>query len=202
MSAAELTEAVPRHRRGARLPVALTFDDDVRSHVDVAAPLLLTLGLPATFFLCGSALTQPRSFWWERLERAIERGAAPGDTVPSGVAPELDPLLATQPTLAELRGAIATLRTSGVRPSTRRCSRRPVRIRRTPVSAPLTFARSPAGFEIGFHTRRHPFCRCSTTAADARGHEGRAELEAAAGAPLEAVAYPRSRPTIVSPRGT
>ncbi len=193
--AAELTEAVRRRRRGARLPVALTFDDDVRSHVAVAAPLLVTLGLPATFFLCGSALTQPRSFWWERLERAIERGAAPGDTVPSGVAPELDPLLATQPTLAELRGAIATLGDE----------------RRAAVDEALLAAAGPdppdaglraadvralagAGFEIGFHTRQHPLLPLLDDSELARAvTEGRAELEAAAGAPLEAIAYPAGK---------
>lgn len=193
--AARLAEAVRRRRRGARLPVALTFDDDVRSHVEVAAPLLETLGLPATFFLCGSALEEPRSFWWERLERAIERGVAQGDVVPRGAAPELDPLLATRPTLAELRRAIASLADDA----------------RAAVDEALLAAAGPdppdaglraadvraladAGFEIGFHTRRHPLLPLLDDEELARAvTDGRAELEAVAGAPLEAIAYPAGK---------
>src|SRR5438128_4989592 len=67
----ELQAAVRARRRGEPFPVAITFDDDTRSHVDVAAPLLRALGLAATFFLTGAALDGPASFWWGDLQRAL-----------------------------------------------------------------------------------------------------------------------------------
>jgi peptidoglycan/xylan/chitin deacetylase (PgdA/CDA1 family) len=72
--AEELVEAVLERRRWQRFPVAITFDDDLGSHVRLAAPLLRRLGAPATFFLCGASLDKPYAFWWERLQRAFDEG--------------------------------------------------------------------------------------------------------------------------------
>lgn len=43
--------------------VALTFDDGLRSNLDVAYPLLRSLGLPATFFVCPGLIEQGRWLW-------------------------------------------------------------------------------------------------------------------------------------------
>ena len=51
----ELVDAVASRRRGDRVPVAITFDDDLLSHRTHAAPVLRDIHLPATFFL-GSAV--------------------------------------------------------------------------------------------------------------------------------------------------
>src|SRR4051794_31257605 len=66
-------EAAAR-RRGGRIPVALTFDDDLRSHVDVAAPELRAAGVPAAFFLTGASFDGPAEFWWGPVQRAADRG--------------------------------------------------------------------------------------------------------------------------------
>ena len=56
-------------------PVALTFDDDLGHHVTHALPELRDAQAPATFFLCGSFLEEPRDYWWQRLQRAVDGGA-------------------------------------------------------------------------------------------------------------------------------
>ena len=72
--ASELLDAARERRRGERFPVAITFDDDLPSHVRGAMPVLQRHGAPATFFLCGASLERPFAFWWERLQRAWDRG--------------------------------------------------------------------------------------------------------------------------------
>jgi len=72
VDAREIVDAVRSRRRGSRFPAAVTFDDDLRTHVRVALPLLRRLGLRATFFLSGASLVRPFAFWWERLQHAVD----------------------------------------------------------------------------------------------------------------------------------
>ena len=74
--ASELLEAVRARKRGERIPVAVTFDDDNASHAAKAMPILKRAALPATFFVCGASLERPFAFWWERVERALASGVA------------------------------------------------------------------------------------------------------------------------------
>ena len=68
----ELTSAIERRRPGEQFPVAISFDDDSREHVERAAPLLRGLGLHATFFLSGP---EPGGApWWESVNLALEAG--------------------------------------------------------------------------------------------------------------------------------
>src|SRR5262245_28797218 len=53
---------------GSRPAVALTFDDDLPSHVQYALPVLRELGVPATFFLSGRALHGLGPYWFQSLE--------------------------------------------------------------------------------------------------------------------------------------
>jgi peptidoglycan/xylan/chitin deacetylase (PgdA/CDA1 family) len=48
-------------------PVMITFDDGYRSCHDVALPILKQLGVPATFFISTSFITERRLYWWERV---------------------------------------------------------------------------------------------------------------------------------------
>jgi peptidoglycan/xylan/chitin deacetylase (PgdA/CDA1 family) len=73
-----LPEFAALHRRG-RLPqaaVALTFDDGYACNAEVAAPILESLGAPATIFLTTGALSAPHEFWWDRLEHIVARAPA------------------------------------------------------------------------------------------------------------------------------
>jgi hypothetical protein len=72
VAASELAHAVRSHRRGRRLPLALTFDDDLKCHADVSAPRLRRFRAPATFFLGGVALDAWQGYWWDHLQAAVE----------------------------------------------------------------------------------------------------------------------------------
>jgi peptidoglycan/xylan/chitin deacetylase (PgdA/CDA1 family) len=52
-------------------PVMITFDDGYRSCHDVALPILRELGIPATFFIATSFVTERRLYWWERIALAL-----------------------------------------------------------------------------------------------------------------------------------
>ena len=48
VTASRLREAIGARRRGERVPVAVTFDDDLGSHAEVAKPILARANVPAT----------------------------------------------------------------------------------------------------------------------------------------------------------
>src|SRR4051794_27552785 len=77
--ASRIREETARRRRGGRIPVAVTFDDDLRSHVDIAAPELRAAGVPGAFFLTGATLEGPAEFWWGPVQRAADGGLLDGD---------------------------------------------------------------------------------------------------------------------------
>jgi peptidoglycan/xylan/chitin deacetylase (PgdA/CDA1 family) len=56
-------EELGQPRRGRRRRVALTFDDGLRSNVKVAYPILRSLGLPATFFVCPGLVERGAWLW-------------------------------------------------------------------------------------------------------------------------------------------
>jgi peptidoglycan/xylan/chitin deacetylase (PgdA/CDA1 family) len=52
-------------------PLMITFDDGYRSCHDIALPILQQLGIPATFFIATSFVTERRLYWWERIALAL-----------------------------------------------------------------------------------------------------------------------------------
>ena len=60
---------------GAPLPagaVWVTFDDGHPSVVEQGLPVLLSLGIPATMFICPGVVDTDKPFWWQVIERGIE----------------------------------------------------------------------------------------------------------------------------------
>ena len=53
--------------------VALTFDDGLRSNVEVAYPLLHRLAIPATFFVCPGLVDRARWLWTHEMRRRLSR---------------------------------------------------------------------------------------------------------------------------------
>lgn len=75
-----LESALATLAAGGSLParaVAVTFDDGYRDNLTVAAPLLRSLGVPATIYLVPGLLSREVTAWWERLAWAV-RGARVG----------------------------------------------------------------------------------------------------------------------------
>jgi peptidoglycan/xylan/chitin deacetylase (PgdA/CDA1 family) len=186
-----LRDAVAQTRRGDGPAVAITFDDDLPSHADTAAPLLRRAALPAAFFLCGTSLGGETGHWWDDLEALVDLGCSgwswPDDNV-------FDPLRQGVP------DAIQTVAAQ--------IEQLP-RQRRDEVAALLRVrAGSPRraldeagigvlcehGFEIGFHTRRHYLLPTLDDAELAAAMaDGRSELEAVVGDRLTMIAYPHGK---------
>lgn len=183
VDAQDLLEATRRRRRGQRFPVAITFDDDVASHVSLALPALLRADARATFFLSGASLDRPLSYWWERLQRAFDGGL---EGLPEHVG------VSTGATIHEIALAIEYMSP----------------VERTAVSARLEEQLGPdpddagmreqdvrrlveADMTIGFHTRHHDaLLWLSDDALDAALRDGREELEQVVGHALDVIAYP------------
>jgi peptidoglycan/xylan/chitin deacetylase (PgdA/CDA1 family) len=172
----DLQSAVAARRSGDPFPVALTFDDDLGNHVTHALPELRAAGTPATFFLCGSFLQgQPRDFWWQRLQRAVDEGA------------DLAALLGN--------GSIHQLgrRMEALKPENRDVVDHELDClaTRAPESELLTMQNARRLPHIGFHTIRHDKLTELNDEQLARAlTDGRAELSAVAGYPIDTIAYP------------
>jgi peptidoglycan/xylan/chitin deacetylase (PgdA/CDA1 family) len=80
----------------------LTFDDSLKCLVEVAAPIVRSLGIVATFFVSTEVIANSRPYWWRRLEHAffakvplrIERRLSTGCELSVSLeqAPDLDTL--------------------------------------------------------------------------------------------------------------
>jgi peptidoglycan/xylan/chitin deacetylase (PgdA/CDA1 family) len=173
--ARELYDAAAARRRGGRFPVAITFDDDDAGHARVSAPILRRHGATATFFLSGASLSAPYRFWWEVFQQAVDRGlhGKRQEIHELAYAVQTGPAAEREALIAELEEAIGPpAPDAGMR-------------------AELVRELADAGFEIGFHTRRHEYLTLLEEDALARSmSDGRDELEELAGRPLETIAYP------------
>ncbi|MGI8594277.1 MAG: polysaccharide deacetylase family protein [Solirubrobacteraceae bacterium] len=192
VAASELQAAAAERRRGQRLPVAITFDDDDAGYVGSVLPVLTREAARAAFLLNGASLDRPRWFWWERLQAAWDRGLVDEDLIarlplPAGPSPLTsdwalralgEGLYALPPSaIARVQAVLADR--LGEDPPTARMGSEQVR------------RLVDAGHEIGFHTREHPFLPVLDDAELARSlSEGREALERLAGAPLTTFAYP------------
>jgi peptidoglycan/xylan/chitin deacetylase (PgdA/CDA1 family) len=190
----QLLAATARRRRGRRLPVAITFDDDLASHAGVAMPKLRRLGLPAAFFLCGASLDEPFSFWWERLQSAVDRGLA-ASSFPAEISVGASSELRQSRSIHEAAAIIERMA-----PRERDAVSHYLRslLGVDPAGAGLRAdgirTLASAGFEIGFHTLRHD----ALPPLDDKGlqralTDGRARLASVVGRELTMIAYPHGR---------
>jgi peptidoglycan/xylan/chitin deacetylase (PgdA/CDA1 family) len=82
---------------GRRLPkraVAVTFDDGYADNLEVAAPILLEYGIPATLFVAASLVDAGRPPWWDELASLLLEPARlpPTLTLSSGGRWRIPPL--------------------------------------------------------------------------------------------------------------
>jgi peptidoglycan/xylan/chitin deacetylase (PgdA/CDA1 family) len=190
--------------------VAVTFDDGYADNLTVASPILLELGIPATFFIAGDPDDVAREFWWDTLERILLGSPHVPPELPElpkvpqvGEAEAVAPRLPTG-TLAERQAAHAALHRRLVaatvderdailarlaawsghdppaRPSHRRLGAEEVR---------RLAAR--AGHAIGAHGLHHlALSRQPLEARRREVGESKRRLEAVLGRPVDAFAYP------------
>jgi glycosyltransferase involved in cell wall biosynthesis/peptidoglycan/xylan/chitin deacetylase (PgdA/CDA1 family) len=188
--ASELYHAMLVRRRGRPIPIAVTFDDDLASHLEVAAPLLRRLACPASFFLTGAGLDGPHSFWWQRLQAVADRGLDP--------RPALRTAGLQAPAGEPLAGLAAEIERSSA------AGRAAVGQALLPLlgedSSAYSLTRSQVqelargGFELGFHTRYHrPLPELADDELEVALRDGRDALESVAGRPLHTIAYPHGR---------
>jgi peptidoglycan/xylan/chitin deacetylase (PgdA/CDA1 family) len=175
-------------RRGQRFPVAITFDDDLDSHVREAMPALLRAGLPATFFLSGASLDSPYRFWWERLQVAADQGLELASAVGESIRPAGEGIhgwaAAIESASPEQRAHVAAELEDRIGPDPPDAG-----MRRQDVAS-----LAAAGFEIGFHTRRHDALPTLEDAAlESALRDGRDALEQAAARRLTAISYPHGK---------
>ena len=72
-------EDLVRAAAAGRIPeraVAVTFDDGYLDALTVVSPILVSLGVPATFFVNSDRLNEPHERWWDILERLFMPAAA------------------------------------------------------------------------------------------------------------------------------
>jgi peptidoglycan/xylan/chitin deacetylase (PgdA/CDA1 family) len=162
-------------RRGSRIPVAITFDDDLESHVEHAIKVVEELSIPAGFFLSGTSLFEPASYWWQQLQALADRGLLPATPSLRERAAQIERLPAPERELA----SSAFLSQLGEHPQGTGLTASQVRILRA------------AGAEIGFHTRGHD--RLTDLDDDAVRHAleaGRDDLQQVVSHPSVTIAYP------------
>lgn len=189
VAAEELLAAVRGRRRGERFPVAITFDDDLATHVHHALPALQRAGLTATFFL-GAA----RPYWWDDLQVAVDRRLIV--SLPQVPAEAVQSALAREPrAILHLAGLIARLE-----PARRREVAAALREAVGDASADDGLRRedvqalAASGCAIGFHTRGHePLPALSDDELARAFRDGRDELAALAGEAVTTVAYPHGK---------
>jgi peptidoglycan/xylan/chitin deacetylase (PgdA/CDA1 family) len=189
--AAEILRAVRERRRGQRFPVAITFDDDLVEHVHAALPALRSAGLIATFFLTGASLDRPHSFWWEDLQLAIDGTLVTPDEVPHV---DVSAALERSPrAILDLAGQIVRLAPEE-RSDVAAALRTAVGPRDAALTAREVRAFIDAGCTVGFHTLRHDALPALPDARLGQAlHDGREALEAAAGGPIDLIAYPHGK---------
>jgi peptidoglycan/xylan/chitin deacetylase (PgdA/CDA1 family) len=201
--------------QGGPLPpraVALTFDDGYRDQLDLAAPMLARLGLPATFFLVPGLLDGTARPWWELLAWIFTRSARDsvvweGRTLGLRDDGERRRSLAT--VLEELKRRDHLTRDAALDELWERCSP-DGKLEEHASFLDWDGARRLArgGFTVASHSLRHPILAEESTPAQERDLTlSRRRLEEEVDVPVELLAYPNgkqpdySQATVAAARG-
>lgn len=178
--------------------MAITFDDGYADNEQLAAPILRSLGLSATFFVSTGFLGDG-CMWNDRVIEAVRgTGASRLDLEPVGLG-----RLPTG-TAAERRATIHAI-LKGVKhlePAARLAAVERVE-RATGVGTPPRPMMQPAqlrslhamGMELGGHTVTHPIlAKLEAREAQAEIARGKQQIEDIVGAPVDVFAYPNGVP--------
>ncbi len=198
--------------------VLLTCDDGLGNVLTEMLPILGELGLPFLLFLTGASASQQGSMlWYERLYLWLEEGKGsavvplPDDVAPIVVrsgSPQAQwrPLIRTLSRFAEQQREqlLRELRTQlGISETwdSEYSQNEALRSRFFVLNAAETRELVSAGVTIGAHTMSHPMLsKMPEELASSEMAQVRARLEASAGVPVWAIAYPFGDDEAVGPR--
>ncbi len=176
--------------------VAITFDDGYADNAELALPILKREGLAATFFVATGFLDGGR-MWNDTIIESLRQARVPLDLrdLDGGLLAS-DDMTARAEAVQRVIGAWKRLqpgeRQRRVDALVERAGAKPpdnLMMRSDQISE---LARS--GMELGAHTVSHPILRAiSDEDAAAEMRDSRTTLEALAGAPVSAFAYPNGR---------
>jgi peptidoglycan/xylan/chitin deacetylase (PgdA/CDA1 family) len=169
---------------GGRPRFAVTLDDDLVSHYDVALPVLQSLNVTATFFLCGRRLHGLGPAWFDIVDALVRR---------HGLATTCDLIGANARSVEEL--ALECERSKPLQQAVVQ-QQASVEEMTQQLGAQEIAALSKANMTMGFHTVRHSVLPSLDD--DFLEHEiidGRDALAAAASQPISLFAYPHGKAT-------
>lgn len=183
-------------------PVMVTFDDGYRSCHDVALPILRAVGVRATFFVSTSFIEERRLYWWERIALAMAHSKLDKVTI---TYPETT---VVEPRSAESRRELLAIVKNSQSLDIERFLDELAKALRIEWTAEIerdyanglimtwdqVRALTRAGMDVESHGRRHRVLKTLDDKMLADELAGsRADLEAALGRPVRAVAYPVGR---------
>jgi peptidoglycan/xylan/chitin deacetylase (PgdA/CDA1 family) len=156
------------------------------------APLLHEAEIPGTFFLSGASLRGVSSFWWQDLQSVADRGGEAWVNLMRDVGAGSPSPPASLRSLAQMIEAMAP-------PDRDRASKR-IREAAGPAATDSQLSSDEikrlarGGFEIGFHTLRHPNLQMVGDACLAHAlTDGLDEIQALTGYRPTSIAYPHCR---------
>jgi peptidoglycan/xylan/chitin deacetylase (PgdA/CDA1 family) len=196
-----LFEAIERLQADAlpRRAVCVTFDDGYADNVEVALPILLRYGVPATFFI-STGFLDGGSMWNDVVIETLR--ALPGPKVDlSSIGLGLRPHASIQERRATVEETLRSIKYLPVNERADAVRRVRQLCEHDVAHSAIMMTRGQvrelhrAGMGIGGHTVSHPILtRLDDEAARAEIHNGRRELESIIGAPVESFAYPNGKP--------
>jgi peptidoglycan/xylan/chitin deacetylase (PgdA/CDA1 family) len=178
-----LAPAADRHSRGhggRRPAVALTFDDDLPTHVTNVLPVLREMRVPAAFFLSGRALLGRGPYWFQQLEALLVKHGRARTAALLG-APSAGTSLAL---LCERNGSMR-----------QKVSELSASVPEPQILTGEAIAKlSLAGMTIGFHTVEHDILpTLDDVALEAAVSYGRQRVESAVTTPVRFFSYPHGK---------
>lgn len=196
-----LSDAVCHLAEGRPLPpraAVVTFDDGYRDNLQLGAPILAELQIPATFFLVPSYLSSREAPWWERLAWAVRFSRRTGSVQWGDFAVAL-PGTGPDATLDVLTEHLKLLD----EPSRQRSVSELIELFDPAGSEPPSpmmdweDARQlvQMGFDIGSHSYRHVILSNEVAADQLEDlRVSRSLLAEGVGTPVDLLAYPNGRP--------
>jgi len=179
-------------RPGQPRQAAIIFDDGLRSNVEVAYPVLRSLGIPATFFVCPGLIEARKWLWTHETRRRLDFA---GPHLRSELAAELKAPAGVegfvqwmkQKGLAERARVEAKLRQATACFVPNESDREAFDLAQWPELRAL----EPSIITIGSHSMTHPILpRLSEPAIEAELRDSRRMLEAKLHRPVDLFSYP------------